>query len=209
MLLDLSNLSPNQVYYTFIQTIIPRPVAWVLSDNGDGGYNLAPFSYFNGVSSNPPIIMLSIGKKADGSRKDTLVNIDEREDFVVHIAHRELAPQVTASSAGLPHGESELDQLKLETVAIVDETGASVSRLPRLKDARIAFVCTKERVLEIGNTPQGVVFGNVHHVYVDDAVATNPGGRLNVDAKAVDPVARIGGNDYSLFGETITIPRPK
>ncbi len=210
MLLDLSNLSPNQIYYTFIQTIIPRPVAWVLSDNGgDGGYNLAPFSYFNGVSSNPPIIMLSIGKKADGTRKDTLVNIDEREDFIVHIAHRELAPQVTATSASLPHGQSELEQLNLETTPIVDENGAPVSRLPRLKDARIAFVCTKERILEIGNTPQGVVFGNVHHVYVDDAVAENPEGRLAVDPKAVDPVARIGGNDYSLFGETITVPRPK
>lgn len=209
MLLDLSSLSTNQVYYTFIQTIIPRPIAWVLSDNGNESYNLAPFSYFNGVSSNPPIIMLSIGKKADGSRKDSLVNIEERKDFVVHIAHRELAPQVTATSASLPHGTSELDQLNLETVPITAESGQSVSRLPRLKDARIAFVCTLERILEIGNTPQGVVFGNVNHIYLDDSVATNNDGKLNVDAKAVDPLARIGGNDYSLFGETITVPRPK
>ncbi len=211
MLLDLASLSPNQIYYTFIQTIVPRPIAWVLSDNGsDGSYNLAPFSYFNGVSSNPPIIMLSIGKKADGSPKDTLKNIEERSDFIVHIAHRELAPQVTATSASLPHGKSELDELGLETTPILDANGQSVSRLPRLRAARIAFVCSMERVLEIGNQPQGVVFGNVHHVYVDDAAATEgDGGRMTIDAHKIDPLARIGGNDYALFGETVTVPRPK
>ena len=211
MLLDLSALSTNQVYYTLIQTIIPRPVAWVISDNGDDSYNLAPFSYFNGVSSNPPLIMLSIGKKPDGTRKDTLVNIDERKDFVVHIAHRELAPSVTATSAPLAHGETELERVPdVELVPIVDANGQSVSRLPRIKDSRIAFVCEKERILEVGNTPQGVIFGLVKHVYVDDAVGSqDEKGLLSVDAKKVDPVSRLGGNDYGLFGEILTVPRPK
>lgn len=209
MLIDLSELSTNQVYYTMIQTIIPRPVAWVISDNGNGSLNLAPFSYFNGVCSDPPLIMLSIGKKPDGSRKDTFVNIEERNDFVVHIAHRELAEPVTFSAASLAHGESELDQLGLETTGILDDAGNSVSRLPRLKDVRLAFVCEKERVMEIGNTPQGIVFGHVKFIYVDDSVGTNVDGRLNVDPRKVDPLSRLGGQDFGLFGDVITVKRPK
>lgn len=203
MQIDLSELSRNQVYYTFIQTLIPRPVAWVLSDNGNDSYNLAPFSYFSGVSSNPPTLMLSVGLKPDGTRKDTWVNIAEREDFVVHIAHRELATHVTATSAGLQHGESELDAQGLETV---DFPG---SRIPRLKVARIAYACEKYEIHEVGETPQGLIIGRVKQLYIDDAVGQSVDGKLTVDPKKVDPIARIGGNDYALFGETITVPRPK
>ena len=203
MQVNLSDLSPNQVYHTLIQTIIPRPVAWTLTDNGDGSFNFAPFSYFNGVSSNPPMIMLSIGKKPDGSRKDTWVNIDERNDFIVHIAHRGLAPAVTATAATLPHGESELVKNNLKTVPLEG------SRLPRVEGPRIAFVCEKEQIIEVGNTPQGLVLGLVKSIYLDDDVASMDQGRLSVDPKKVDPIGRIGGNDYALFGETITVARPK
>lgn len=203
MQLDLSSMSPNQIYFTFIQTIIPRPIAWVLSDNGDSSFNLAPFSYFNGVCSDPPLIMLSIGKKPDGSLKDTRLNIAERSDFVVHIVHRELAEQVTESSRGLPHGESELSRLGLTT------TPFEGSRLPRLEGPRIAFACEKERIIELGNTPQGLILGLVKQVWIDDAVAEETDGRLTVHADRVDPLGRLGFNDYSLFGEQKTVPRPK
>lgn len=203
MILDLTEFSTNQVYYTFISTIIPRPIAWVLSDNGNDSLNLAPFSYFNGVSSNPPLIMLSTGKKPDGSRKDTWVNIDERKYFTVHIAHRELAEKVTASSAGLPHGQSELNNLNLPITEVEDFP------LPRLSDCRIAFFCEKYQIMEIGNTPQGLILGLVTKMYISDEVASINDGKLAVDPTKVDPLGRIGGNDYSLFGDTITVPRPK
>ena len=79
---DLSELSPNRVYYTMIQTLVPRPIAWVLTDNGNDSFNLAPFSYFNGVASDPPLLMISVGKKPDGTLKDTRTNIIERNEFV-------------------------------------------------------------------------------------------------------------------------------
>lgn len=205
MIVDLSTLSPNQVYHTFTQTLIPRPVAWVLSDNGNGSYNLAPFSYFTGVSSAPPILMLSVGKKPDGTIKDTWRNIEERNHFIVHIAHRGLAPQVSESAATLPHGESELQRLQLETVAFAD----GISELPRLKDCRVAFVCEKERILEIGDVPQGLIFGLVKHIYIDDSAATLKDGRLTVDPAAIDPVSRLGGTNFGLFGDVISVPRPK
>ncbi len=202
MLIDLQDLSPNRIYFTMIQTLIPRPVAWVLSDNGfEGSFNLAPFSYFNGVCSKPPLVMLSIGKKPDGEIKDTRRNILERKHFVVHIAHREMMEQVTRSSAVLDHGESELDGSGLETTAFGDFP------LPRLSDCRVAYACELYEHHEIG--AQSIVYGLVKQIYLSDDIAREEEGRLQVDAKALDPIARLGGNDYSLLGDIRSIPRPK
>lgn len=206
MLIDLAQLSPNRIYFTMIQTLIPRPVAWVLSangegDNGHGGYNLAPFSYFNGVCSQPPLVMLSIGKKPDGEIKDTRRNILERHKFVVHIAHADLAEQVTQSSAVLPHGDSELTRGGLATEAFGDFA------LPRLRDCRVAYACTLYEHHELG--PQAVIYGRVEQIYIDDAIATERDGRLHVDARALDPIARLGGDDYGLLGDIRTVPRPR
>lgn len=202
MLIDLQDLSPNRIYFTMIQTLIPRPVAWVLSDNGvEGSFNLAPFSYFNGVCSEPPLVMLSIGKKPDGEIKDTRRNILERKHFVVHIAHREMLEQVTRSSAVLDHGESELDGSGLATTAFGDFT------LPRLSDCRVAYACELYEHHEIG--AQSIVYGLVKQIYLSDDIAREEEGRLQVDAKALDPIARLGGNDYGLLGDIRSIPRPK
>src|SRR5512135_430194 len=116
MLLDSRQLSEGQLYHTMIQTIIPRPVAWVLTDNGDGGYNLAPFSFFNGIASDPPLLFVSVGSKEDGSPKDTWKNIEERDLFVVHIPHREEAREVSETSIDLPHTRSELERIQRSTV---------------------------------------------------------------------------------------------
>ncbi len=201
MLIDLATLSPSRIYFTMIQTLIPRPVAWVISDNGDGGCNLAPFSYFSGVCSDPPLVMLSIGKKPDGSIKDTRRNILERRHFVIHIAHRELAQQVTQSSASLPHGESELLHSGLETAAF------GTFPLPRLRDCRVAYACELYEHHEIG--AQAIIYGRVSQIYISDDIAEEVEGRLSVDAGALDPLARLGGNDYGLLGDIVTVPRPR
>ena len=203
MYIDLADLSPNQIYFAMIQSLIPRPVAWVLSQNENDSYNLAPFSYFNAVCSNPPMIMLSIGKKPDGSIKDSRVNIEARKKFVVHIRHRELASQVTATSASLPAGESELEKEGLETVPFEE------FEIPRLADCRIAFACEHELTHELGPQKQGMILATVKHIFLDDKVATQDGKRLEINAAAVDPIARLGGNDYTTFGEILTVPRPK
>jgi len=204
MYIELEGLSRNQIYMTMTQSIIPRPVAWVLSDNGNGGYNLAPYSYFNAVCSEPPLIFISAGKKPDGSHKDTRVNIEERHHFVVHIAHRELAEPMTETSRTLPHGESELDlaQLKL--------TEFEGFPLPRLVDCRVALACELYEIQEIGPAPQSLVFGKVRSIYVDDnVVSTDEKGRLKVHADRVDPIGRLGASEYVTFGEILSIPRPK
>ncbi len=204
MLIELQGLSPNRVYFTLIQTLIPRPVAWVLSDNGDGGLNLAPFSYFNAVCSDPPLLMLSIGKKGDGSLKDSRRNIVERGHFVIHLAHRELLPVLNATSAELPAGVSEVAASGLVTVPFGDFP------LPRLADCRVAYGCRLHQLIELGPLPQAMILGRVESVYIDDAVIeVGEAGRFKVDARRLDPVSRLGGDEYGLLGEVISLPRPR
>src|SRR5580704_8595858 len=108
MLIDCNQYSRDQIYFLMIQLVIPRPIAWVLSDNGNGSYNLAPFSFFNAITSNPPILMLSVSWKDEVTRKDTWVNIIERNNFVVHIPSVGQVHEVSNSSIVLPYGVSEV-----------------------------------------------------------------------------------------------------
>ena len=204
MILDLSQLKPAQVYFHMIQTLVPRPIAWVLSEIEQDRYNLAPFSYFNAVCSDPPLIMLSVGKKPDGSFKDTRVNIEQRRDFVVHIAHRDMLQDLNQSSATLDADISELDQLGIETTAFEG------SRLPRIEACRIACACECYDIHELGSTPQSIIYGKVNHIYIDDDITSvNEKGRLKVHADKLEPIARLGADEYMSFGEIISLARPK
>ncbi len=202
MIIDLTKLSQNQVYHTMTQTVVPRPIAWVLSEHENGKLNLAPFSYFNAVCSQPPVVMLSIGRKPDGSDKDTFRNIVERKKFVIHLAHPELAPQVTLSAKVLPEGESELDLLAMDTVPFEG------FELPRLKDARIAFACELYKLDTIGDNNQNLVYGRLERIWLDDSVVGEDAkGRTKILAEQLDPLGRLGGNEYITSGEVLDIPR--
>ncbi len=201
MLLDADALTPNQVYHTMIQTLIPRPIAWVLSENSDKSLNLAPFSYFAPVCSEPPLVVISIGKKPDGSPKDTRRNLLERPHFVVHIASADQAPAVTASSATLAENVSEVAQLQLAT----EDFGF---RLPRLRDCPVAYACEVYDTTLLGDTPQLLVFGRVRQIYVADDVIDDNNGRPKMDATRIDPLGRLGGDEYWISGKVLTIKRP-
>ncbi|WP_286240282.1 flavin reductase family protein [Neptuniibacter halophilus] len=204
MILNMAEMAKLQAYHTLTQVVIPRPVAWVLTEEADGDYNLAPFSFFAAVCSDPPLIMLSIGaSKPDGSEKDSYRNILRNERFVVHIAGADMAGQVTESSASLPQGTSELAHCGLE---VTDFPG---SGLPRVLGPKIAMSCSLYQQQDIGNSQQHLVFGKIEQIWLDDQVVTEDSkGRLKVDAAAVDPLGRLGGTEYQTFGELLSIPRP-
>ena len=204
MHIDFADLTPQQAYFQLIQTIVPRPIAWVLSENAGGGYNLAPFSFFNAVCSDPPLIMISVGRKPDGSLKDTAVNITQRNAFVVHVAHLELLEALNDSSATLASGVSELERAGLATVPMHG------SRLPRIADARVAFACERHSIQEIGGAPQTLILGRVRSLYLDDAITSHADrGRLKVHAERLDPIGRLGASEYVTFGEIRSLPRPQ
>ncbi|MEM7257505.1 MAG: flavin reductase family protein [Pseudomonadota bacterium] len=171
------------------------------TENDDKSYNLAPFSYFNGLASDPPMIMLSIGKAPDGSTKDTRANIASNKEFIVHIAHRELAEPMTRSSATMPRNESEVEMLDLK---LTEMPGSS---LPRLVDCRIAYACELDSIHMIKN--QAIVFATLKHLYLDEAVTGKDAkGRMCVNAVDVAPLGRLGGGEYFGAGDLIYVERP-
>lgn len=204
MLIDLAKTDATQIHPILTQTIIPRPVAWVLSRNPDDGFNFAPYSFFTVITSKPPILMVSVGKKpGDGTFKDTRLNIEARRQFVVHIGSQRHAQAMTESSRHLDHGHSELDNLGLD---LVQEEGWP---MPRVGDCPVALYCELREVIEMGDTPQSLVFGDIRKVFVDDRIArVNEQGRFVIDAKGIDPIARLGGSEYGTLGDIINVPRP-
>lgn len=204
MQLDFNKLTPNQRYGAMVETIIPRPIAWVLSDNGDGSYNVAPFSFFTGIASDPPLLMLSVGKKTAEEEKDTRVNIRERKKFVVHIPSARHLDQVNTTSGSYAHGESEVD---IANLTLVDIDGFG---LPRIADCDLAMACELYRIDEVGAVPQAVIYGEIISVIVnDDLVVPHEKGRFQLDAPGLNPLSRLGGAKYSDLGQQLYASRPK
>lgn len=204
MNLNFAEFSPNQRYHLMTQTIIPRPIAWALTDSGNSSFNLAPFSYFTAVSSAPPILMLSVGKKPNGDNKDTLVNIINNKKVVIHIASAQQAALVTQTSQTLDHGESELTEANIETTEFVNFS------LPRIAQCDIAYGCELYEIKEVGDVPQSLIFVEVKQVYINDQVADiDEKQRIKVHADKVLPLSRLGGGEYATINKPFEIIRPK
>ncbi len=203
MNLNLTDFSEAHIYHIMIQTIIPRPIAWVLS-SAKSNLNLAPFSFFMGVASSPPTLALSVGQKDTEGPKDTWRNIEENRHFVVHIPSRGQEEIVSESSATLPRAESEIEHLGLKTVEF------EKFPLPRLEICRAALGCTLDRIIEVGTEPQGLILGKIQTIYLSDEIAQlTDKKRVLVDPRKLDPVARLGGIGFGFLGDTRNIPRPK
>jgi len=208
MNLNFSDFSANQRYHLMTQTIIPRPIAWVLTDSDNGSFNLAPFSYFTAVSSAPPILMLSVGKKPNGDNKDTFINVVKNKKMVIHIASEQQADLVTQTAQTLPHGESELTNANLIT------TEFDNFPLPRLSQCDVAYGCELFEIKQIGDVPQNLIFVEVKQVYINDKVADvdvdiHEKERITVHADRVKPLARLGGGEYATIEKPFSIARPK
>jgi flavin reductase (DIM6/NTAB) family NADH-FMN oxidoreductase RutF len=194
MLTDLTGLDGPTAYHLLTQIILPRPIAWVVSDNGVDAserWNIAPFSYFNGVASAPPLVMFSVGNGLAGRMKDTLRNVTDRHHHTISLPHLGQLDAVQATAEVLPHGTSEFTHAGLEAVAWDWPT-------PRPSGARIALGCTWERTIDVVPGDQFVVISRIHRLWVDDvAVSEDAKGRLRFDPVALDPLARLGGGQYA------------
>lgn len=201
--LNFSDFTPTQIYHLMTQTIVPRPIAWVLTDSGNENYNLAPFSYFTAVSSAPALMMFSVGKKPTGEVKDTVKNIMKTKQCVIHIASIDDANMVTQTAATLEHGESEVSA---NNIALAEFKGAD---LPRVAGCKLAFGCELYEIKEMGDAPQTLVFVKINTLYIDDEVVElDEKNRIKVAADKVNPLARLGGGEYSGIVDPFSVIRP-
>ena len=201
MRLDFSELPARDVYQWMIRTILPRPIAWVSTIAADGRTNLAPFSFFQGVCANPPTLMFVPVNNRDGTKKDTVRNIEEVPEFVVNVVSHKLAESMNLTSATLPYGESEFEKFGIAAAP------SERVRPPRVAAAPVAFECTLDRIVNIGEVPLAahVIFGRIQLVHVSDAVL-GPDGR--VDPARLDVIGRMSGDLYCRTTERFAVKRP-
>ncbi|MFP4542269.1 MAG: flavin reductase family protein [Opitutales bacterium] len=203
MELDLTARSGPHNYDLLTQTVTPRPIAWILSENEDGSLNLAPFSYFNVVASRPALLSVSIGRRRDGTPKDTSANALAGRPFVIHLASQSLVDALNASAAPLAPGTSELTHLGLATVPLAGFP------LPRLADAAVAYGCRLHQAVDLEAVPQTLLIAEALRAYVDDAVLTDTATVLpSVDYARLDPLARLGRTAYAGLAKAFERDRP-
>ncbi len=201
MFVDFTALEPRFAYGWMSGLITPRPIAWVSTISADGRTNLAPFSFFNGVTSNPPTLLFSAVNNRGGVKKDTIRNIEAVLEFVVNIVPHALAEPMNACAALLPHGESEF-----EAFNIAAAPSAKV-RPPRVALAPAAFECVLDRIILVGEGvgAANLVLGRIVALHVGESVLGADGG---VDAAKLDAIGRLGGDDYVTTRERFTVKRP-
>lgn len=198
--IDPNNNSERDNYKLLIGSIIPRPIAFVTSQSQSGVLNGAPFSYFNIVSSNPPLISVSIQRK-NGEMKDTARNILEGKEFVVHIVDEENVSQINETSANLPMDESEVELAKFTPV---DSEKIAV---PGVREAKIRMECVLEEALELGGGEKpgtDLLIGRIVQFHIDKEVYE--AGKIN--PRRLAAVSRLAGHDYAKIGHIFTKKRP-
>lgn len=201
MLFQFDQLSSTQRYCLITQSVIPRPIAWILTQNENHTFNLAPFSYFAALSSDPALMVVSIGNKTNLVSKDTKQNLVRERECVLHIPSAEQAEAVNTSSATLPYGESEIITAGLSLAHFTDT-------LPRIAEAKVAMHCRLYDIHSLGESSLSACYLEILKFYVDDTLITEENGRFSIDGEKLNPLSRLGGSDYALLGETLTIKRP-
>ena len=202
MLIDVAASNVLDVYHMLVGVVTPRPIAWVTSVDSAGRVNLAPFSFFNAFGANPPVVIFSPTNRRDGSKKDTLRNVEATAEFVVNAAVESLAQQINASSKELPYGESEVDFTGLHL-----QPSLKV-KPPRVVESPVNLECKVLQVMPIGKgaIAGNLVIGEVVVMHVDDAMLDQHG---KVDPRKLRTIARLGGDYFCRTSDLFEMKRPQ
>lgn len=189
MFSETKNIESDHLYKLLIGAVLPRPIAWVGSLSKTGIPNLAPFSFFNVASVDPPVISISILNKADGSKKDSLNNIESTNCFSVSIVSHENAKSMSIT------GEEYSEEVNEFEVARLTETNCNRIQSVRCQEALVTLECTLREVILFGNTAKAgnLVLANVVAIHVDDSVVDWP----KIDSSKIDVIGRLSGSYYS------------
>lgn len=197
---DFRTIPAQNRYKLLVSLIVPRPIAWVSTCNANGSINIAPFSFFNAIGSDPALVVMGIGDHPDRP-KDTAINIERTKEFVVNLVPESLAQAMSDSATDFPSDISEVEELGLQT--------ASSSRVapPRIVGSPAALECKLERVLTVGQNR--IIFGEVISAWVDDQFVLSPE-KAYVDTNAFKLIGRMSGlGGYASTRDTFQIERKK
>ena len=189
MEIDLSSLEVRHAHDLLTGSIIPRPIAWVSTINSIGEMNLAPFSFFTGVQWQPPVLAFSPVNRSDGTKKDTVVNIELIDEFVIHVVSTDLIAPMEMSAKPIAYGE---DYKFLAGITFVP---SKTVRPKRIAEAKIAFECKLERIVRVseGADAGNLILGRVLLAHINDDLLING---TEVDWRALDALGRLSGNRY-------------
>lgn len=195
--IDASQVSWQDQYKLMVGTVTPRPIALVTTLGADGP-NAAPFSFFNAVGSDPAMLMFSVGDRS-GKAKDTVRNIRETPEFVVHIVSDAIKDNMNVCAVDYPFGVNELERAGFTILP------SRKVKPPRIAEAPVALECKLMQIVEMGRKPYHVVFGEVVYFHYHDGIVND---RFHVDAGAINPVGRLAGKGgYCRITDRFEMPR--
>jgi flavin reductase (DIM6/NTAB) family NADH-FMN oxidoreductase RutF len=208
MNVNTSELPHRELYNILISAVAPRPIAWVSTLSASGQPNLAPFSFFNAVSAEPPLLAFAPSLRAPhepavsgGEPKDTLRNIRETKEFVISVVTFDLREPMNLTSGDYARTVNEFEVGKLTAQPSL------LVRPPRVGESPVSFECKLHQILEFSPAPGGgtLVIGEIVSIHIDDAHLKD--GRI--DRNSLDPIGRMGGNQYTRTRERFELARPK
>lgn len=196
-------LAPRDAYRLLLSAVVPRPIAWVSTLSPDGTPNLAPYSFFNGVSGNPPVVMFSVSQRSarlGGGEKDTLRNVRQTGEFVVNIVDESLAQAMNLTAGEWPPEASEFE------LAGLDAAPSLAVKPPRVAAARLAMEARLHQIVPVLESTNTLVLGRILRYHLQEDLLRDNG---LIDATRLQPIARLGGDEYATLGRVFAMQRPQ
>ena len=200
MLFDFANLSPNDCYKLLVATVVPRPIAWVVTQSPSGLLNAAPYSFFNVLSGDPPLVAIGIGGRMPGDVKDTGGNIRTTGEFVVNLVDVATADAMNITAIDFPPDVDEIAQAGLTTLP------STRVKPPRIAESPVAIECERFITLEVG-PERALVLGRVLAMHIKDEAVMDPA-RCYIDTPKLDLIGRMAGaGGYVRTTDRFELPR--
>ncbi|MEL0107076.1 MAG: flavin reductase family protein [Rhodospirillaceae bacterium] len=193
-----SELEELQQYKIMTGCVVPRPIGFITT-KGPQGVNAAPFSMFNVVGTEPPMVMFCAGDQDDGTGKDTVQNIEANPEFVAHIVSEDIAEQMNICSADYPMGVNELEKAGLTEVPSVKVS------VPRIKESPVHFECKFDQSLRLGSRHH-MHIGEVVYIHLREDIVDMEKFYINIEK--LKPVGRLSGPRYAHINDIFTMTRP-
>lgn len=193
--ISVEDRTPKELYKLLSGIVVPRPIALVSTKNKNNIPNVAPYSFFNVVTNDPPIVMFSIGERRK-NQKDTLNNIEAHPEFVINIANVRIAESVHNAAANFKSGVSEFNEVNLTPIPTKVIDGVAV------KESPIHIECKLDQIIKVGKG--FMVLGQVVHFYIDDSIYL---GNYKTNFQKLNPLARFAGNKYGEISHYMSLRR--